>query len=62
MKAELLATSPLLALPLVALFLFLGIFIGIFLLTMRKKAKSYDPIARLPLDEAGSNTNDGDES
>jgi hypothetical protein len=49
-KSELLAKSPMLALPLVALFLFLAIFLGIFVLTMRKKAPAYDPIARLPLD------------
>ncbi len=50
MKSELLSKSPLLALPLVALFLFLAIFLGIFVLTMRKKAPAYDPVARLPLD------------
>jgi hypothetical protein len=49
-KSELLSKSPLLALPLVALFLFLAIFLGIFVLTMRKKAPAYDPVARLPLD------------
>jgi hypothetical protein len=49
-KSELLAKSPMLALPLVALFLFLAIFLGIFVITMRKKAPAYDPIARLPLD------------
>jgi hypothetical protein len=53
MKAELLAKSPLLVLPLVALFLFIAIFAGIFIITMKKKAKSYDPIARLPLDGDG---------
>jgi hypothetical protein len=58
MKADLLATSPLLALPLVALFLFLAIFLGILILTMRKKARAYDPIARLPLNDG----DDGDES
>lgn len=50
MKSELLSKSPMLALPLVALFLFLGIFLGILVITMRKKAPAYDPIARLPLD------------
>ena len=50
MKAELLAKSPMLALPLVALFFFIAIFLGIFVITMRKKALAYDPIARLPLD------------
>ena len=50
MKSELLAKSPMLALPLVALFLFLAIFVGIFLVTMRKRALAYEPIARLPLE------------
>jgi hypothetical protein len=58
MKADLLATSPLLALPLVAMFLFLAIFLGILILTMRKTARAYDPIARLPLNDG----DDGDES
>jgi hypothetical protein len=49
-KSELLAKSPMLALPLVALFFFIAIFLGIFVITMRKKALAYDPIARLPLD------------
>lgn len=49
MKSELLATSPMLALPLVALFLFIAIFAGVFIITMSRKAKAYDPIARLPL-------------
>jgi hypothetical protein len=51
MKTEFLARSPLLVLPLVALFLFIAIFAGIFVLTMRKKAPAYEPIARLPLGE-----------
>ncbi len=50
MKAELLAKSPMLLLPLVALFFFLAVFVGIFVLTMRKKPLAYDPIARLPLE------------
>jgi hypothetical protein len=50
MKSELLAQSPMLALPMVALFLFLALFLGIFVVTMKKRAPSYDPVARLPLD------------
>ncbi len=50
MKSEMLAHSPLLALPLVALFMFLAIFLGIFVMTMKKKALAYEPIARLPLE------------
>lgn len=57
MKSELLAKSPLLVLPLVALFLFLAVFIAMFIVTMKKRAPAYDPLARMPLeddqDEAG---------
>lgn len=49
MKSELLAHSPALALPLVALFLFVGVYLGVFFLTMRKKKGAYDPIASMPL-------------
>ncbi len=51
MKSELLSRSPLLALPLVALFLFLAVFLAILILTMKKRAPAYDAISRLPLDE-----------
>ena len=57
MKSELLAKSPLLVLPLVALVLFLAVFIAMFIVTMKKRAPAYDPLARMPLeddqDEAG---------
>ncbi len=50
MKSELLAKSPLLALPLGALFLFLLVFGAVVFLTMRRKAAAYDRIATLPLE------------
>lgn len=50
MKSELLARSPLLALPLLAFFLFLVVFVTVLVVTMTKKARAYDPVARLPLD------------
>jgi hypothetical protein len=50
-KSELLAKSPMLALPLVALFLFMAVFAVMFVMTMKKRAPAYDPIARLPLDD-----------
>ncbi len=59
MKSELLAKSPLLALPLIALFLFFAVFAVVFIVTMKKRAPAYDPIARLPLDEPNDQ---GDES
>lgn len=51
MKSELLARSPMLILPLVALFLFIVVFTAMFIMTMRKRAPTYDPLARLPLDD-----------
>lgn len=53
MKSELLATSPMLILPLVALFLFIVVFIGMFITTMKRRATAYDPLARLPLEGDG---------
>jgi hypothetical protein len=50
-KSELLAKSPMLALPLVALFLFLAVFAVVVVVTMRRRAASLDPIARMPLDD-----------
>ena len=51
MKSELLAKSPMLALPLIALFLFIAVFAAMFVVTMRKRAPAYDPLARLPLED-----------
>ncbi len=48
MKSELLAKSPLLFLPLAALFLFLAIFTVMVVLAMRRRD---DPAQRLPLDD-----------
>ena len=53
MKSELLARSPLLALPLVAFFLFLVVFVTVFLVTMSRKARAYEDVARLPIDDDG---------
>jgi hypothetical protein len=50
-KSELLARSPMLALPLVALFLFIAVFAAMFVVTMKKRAPAYDPLARMPLDD-----------
>ncbi|AKV00527.1 hypothetical protein AKJ09_07190 [Labilithrix luteola] len=54
MKSDLLAKSPLLALPLVAFFVFLTVFGVVFFLTMRKRAQTYDPLSRMPLDDGAS--------
>jgi len=49
-KTEFLARSPLLILPLGALFFFLLVFLTVVVTTMRRKAGAYDPLAQLPLD------------
>jgi hypothetical protein len=56
-KSELLSKSPMLILPLVALFLFIVVFAAMFIITMKKRAPSYDPLARMPLDD---DSHDGD--
>jgi hypothetical protein len=48
---DLLAHSPLLALPLVALFIFFFVFVAIIARTMAKRAPAYAPAADLPLRE-----------
>jgi hypothetical protein len=58
-KSELLARSPMLVLPLVALFLFIVVFTAVFVLTMKKRAAAYDPLARMPLDDDGPDTDKG---
>jgi hypothetical protein len=50
-KSELLARSPMLVLPLVALVLFILVFVAMFVATMKKRAPAYDPLARLPLED-----------
>jgi hypothetical protein len=54
MLRELVSRSPILTVPLSALFLFLTVFVGTLLRTYARRASAYDPIARLPLDEESS--------
>lgn len=51
MLRELVTRSPILALPLGVLFLYLGVFVGAFIRTYRRRASAYDAVAQLPLDE-----------
>ncbi len=53
MKSEFLAKSPMLALPLAALFLFLAVFAVVVVVTMKKRSAAFDPIAKMPLDDEG---------
>lgn len=50
MKSELLATSPLVGLALIALFLFLGIFAIAVAVTFSRKKSGFDAVAALPLE------------
>ncbi len=56
MYRELMSHSTLLALPILALVLFIAVFTGIVIRTYRKRAGDYDDLAQLPL-----GTEDGDE-
>ncbi|NVL67908.1 CcoQ/FixQ family Cbb3-type cytochrome c oxidase assembly chaperone [Escherichia coli] len=51
MLRELVTRSPLLVVPLSALFLFLSVFVGALIRTYGRKASAFDAVARLPLDE-----------
>ena len=53
MHKDLLAQSPLLALPLAALLIFLAVFLVICVRTMAKRPREYAPAASLPLEEDG---------
>jgi len=50
-KSDFLARSPLLALPLIAFFLFLIVFVTVVIITMSKKARAYEPVERLPFED-----------
>ncbi len=56
MKSELLAKSPMLFLPILALFLFVAVFVGVIVMTMKKRGSAYDPVARMPLDDGDENS------
>lgn len=51
MHKELLQQSPLLMLPIAAMFVFLAVFISVLVRTMSKRASAYDATAALPLNE-----------
>jgi hypothetical protein len=51
MHKELLAQSPLLALPLIALFLFLAVFVGVVVRALSRSRAEIDACAALPLEE-----------
>jgi hypothetical protein len=52
MKSEFLARSPLLVLPVTAFLLFMIVFATVLFVTYRKRALAYEPLARLPLEDA----------
>ena len=53
MLRELVTRSPILSVPLFALFLFLTVFVGNLIRTYGKRASFYDEVARLPLLQEG---------
>ena len=54
MLRDLVTRSPILTIPMSALFLFLTVFVGNLVRTYARRAASYDDVARLPLDEESS--------
>ena len=54
MHKDLLSHTPLLALPIAAMFLFLAVFLGVVVVTLVRGARAYDAAAKLPVDEAES--------
>jgi hypothetical protein len=51
MYKDLLAHSPLLALPIAALLIFLAVFLAVCVRAMTRKPRDYAPAANLPLEE-----------
>jgi cbb3-type cytochrome oxidase subunit 3 len=49
MDKELLSHTPLLALPIFAMFVFLAIFVGVCAVTLGRKRRAYDEVADLAL-------------
>ena len=51
MHKELLSHTPLLALPIFAMFVFLAVFLGVCAITLTRKRRAYAEVASLPLIE-----------
>jgi hypothetical protein len=51
MLRDLVTRSPILTIPLAALFLFLTVFVGNLIRTYGRRASDYDAVARLPIEE-----------
>ena len=51
MVRDLMMKSPLLALPIIAMMLFLAVFVGVVIATWRKSKKEIDRDANLPLED-----------
>lgn len=51
LTAEYFAKSPVLILPIIALFLFLAVFVGVALRTYSRKKEDFDALSKMPLDE-----------
>jgi len=59
MKQQLLLQSPLLTLPIIALGLFLAVYLAVLIRTYLRKPSAYDPIARRPLEDDWKEEDDG---
>jgi len=51
MHQDLLAHTPLLALPIAAMLLFLAVFLGVVVHTLLRGKRAYDGVSRIPVEE-----------
>ena len=52
MYKDLLARTPLLALPLFAMFVFMAVFVAVTLVTLTRRKRAYDAVAHLALEDS----------
>jgi hypothetical protein len=52
MYKDLFTQSPIMVLPIVALLLFLGVFVAVLLRTFARKSDRFDAVARLPMEDS----------
>jgi hypothetical protein len=53
MHRELLAHTPLLALPIFAMFVFIAVFVAVCAVTLTRRRRAYDAVAQLAVEEEG---------
>lgn len=54
MHKDLLSHTPLLALPIAAMFIFLAVFVGAVVVTLVRGARAYEAAAKIPVEDGDS--------